>query len=551
VAGLAATFGSGAMTNSIGEIEHNDVLFVIGSNATEAHPIIGNKMKRAARLGAALIVADPRRTELAAKARLWLRLLPGTDNALINGMLNWIIANDLHDKEYLAARCEGFDDVWEVVKEWPPERAAQVTGVPAELIREAAELYATTERAGIYYTLGITEHTTGTANVMNLANLAMVTGHVGKEFSGVNPLRGQNNVQGACDMGALPNTFPGYPPVTDPAAIARFEAAWGVALSREVGLRIPEMLEQAVAGELKAMHIMGEDPVLTDADANHVRKAMAALDFLVVQDLFLTATAQYADVVLPAACYAEKDGTFTNTERRVQRVRKAVESPGECRDDWWIVNQISRRMGHDMGYTGPQQIFEEVRSLVPQYAGITYARIDRAGLQWPCPTEDHPGTRYLHKDGFARGKGLLRGIEYEAPAEMTSEEYPLLLSTGRMLYHYNVMTRHSDALETLRPNELMEINPEDAEQLGIVNGEVVEVSSRRGRITVEALVTDKVPPGTGFMTFHYEESPVNELTNSAYDPVTLTAEFKVCAVRVEKCADGAAAACVTEEVCGV
>ena len=477
MAGLAATFGSGAMTNSIGEIEHNDVLFVIGSNATEAHPIIGNKMKRAARLGAALIVADPRRTELAAKARLWLRLLPGTDNALINGMLNWIIANDLHDKEYLAARCEGFDDVWEVVKEWPPERAAQVTGVPAELIREAAELYAATERAGIYYTLGITEHTTGTANVMNLANLAMVTGHVGKEFSGVNPLRGQNNVQGACDMGALPNTFPGYPPVTDPAAIARFEAAWGVALSREVGLRIPEMLEQAVAGELKAMHIMGEDPVLTDADANHVRKAMAALDFLVVQDLFLTATAQYA--------------------------------------------------------------------------GITYARIARAGLQWPCPTEDHPGTRYLHKDGFARGKGLLRGIEYEAPAEMTSEEYPLLLSTGRMLYHYNVMTRHSDALETLRPNELMEINPEDAEQLGIVNGEVVEVSSRRGRITVEALVTDKVPPGTGFMTFHYEESPVNELTNSAYDPVTLTAEFKVCAVRVEKCADGAAAACVTEEVCGV
>jgi formate dehydrogenase major subunit len=539
------------MTNSIGEIEFNDVLFIIGSNATEAHPIIGNKMKRAARRGAKLIVADPRRTELAEKAHLWLRLTPGTDNALINGMLNWIISNDLHDKEYIAARCEGFESVWEVAKEWPPERAAEITGVPADAIREAAELYAGTERAGIFYTLGITEHTTGTANVMNLANLAMVTGHVGKEFAGVNPLRGQNNVQGACDMGALPNSFPGYPSVTDAAAIQKFERAWGVELSHELGLRIPEMLEKAVAGELKAMYVMGEDPVLTDADANHVRKAMETLDFLVVQDLFLTATAGYADVVLPAACYAEKDGTFTNTERRVQRVRKAVEPPGECRDDWWIINELSRRMGHDMGYTSAAQIFEEIRSLVPQYAGITYERIDKVGLQWPCPTEDHPGTQYLHKDGFTRGKGLMRGIEYEAPAELTSEEYPLLLSTGRMLYHYNIMTRHSKALDTLRPNELMEINPEDAERLGIANGDLVEVSSRRGAIKVEALVTDKVPPGIGFMTFHYEESPVNELTNSAYDPVTLTAEFKVCAVRVDKCAAGEAAVCVTEEICGV
>jgi formate dehydrogenase alpha subunit len=534
VAGLAATFGSGAMTNSIAEVELNDVLFIIGSNATEAHPIIGNKMKRASERGGKLIVVDPRRTELAERAHLWLRVTPGTDNALINGVLYHIISNDLHDKAYIAERCEGFDDLWETVREYPPEKAAEICGVPAEDIKAAAELYATTERAGIFYTLGITEHTTGTANVMNLANLAMVTGHVGKEFAGVNPLRGQNNVQGACDMGALPNTYPGYASVTDPAHRERFEKAWGVTLNREVGLRIPEMLEEAVAGKLKAMYVMGEDPVLTDADANHVRKAMDTLDFLVVEDLFLTETAKYADVFLPAACYAEKDGTFTNTERRVQRVRKAIDPPGECREDWRIIADLSTRMGRPMTYGSAEEVFAEIRSLTPQYAGITYPRIDKAGLQWPVPDEQHPGTQFLHKDKFARGKGRLSGIDYEPPAELLSPQYPMLLTTGRMLFHYNVMTRHSEALNGLRPYELIEINPEDAARMELDEGDEVAISSRRGAIVARATVTDRVPPNTAFMTFHFRESPVNELTNSAYDPVTMTAEFKVTAVKIEK-----------------
>ncbi len=535
MAGLAATLGSGAMTNSIGEIAHNDVLFIIGSNATEAHPIIGNKMKQAALRGAKLIVVDPRRTELAERAHLWLRLKPGTDNALVNGLLHHIISNGWHDAAYIEERCEGFDDLWETVREYPPARASEITGVPVELIEQAAELYATTPRAGIFYTLGITEHTTGTANVMNLANLGMVTGHIGVEFAGVNPMRGQNNVQGSCDMGALPNSFPGYPSVNDPDARARFSEAYGVPMPEKMGLRIPEMLDMAVYGKLKAMFIMGEDPALTDADANHVRKAFQSLDFLVVQNLFMTETAGYADVFLPAACYAEKDGTFTNTERRVQRVRKAVEPPGECRPDWEIIIDLAGRLGHHMDFSSPEEVFEEVRRVIPNFAGITYDRLDKeGGLQWPCPSEDHPGTQFLHAGRFTRGTGLLQGIPYEAPAELCDDEYPTLLTTGRMLYHYNIMTRHSSSLEMLRPHELAEVNPVDAERMGFEDGEMIRVTSRRGSITTRIVTTTRVPVGTMFMTFHYKESPVNELTNSASDPVTKTAEFKVCAVRMDK-----------------
>ena len=534
MAGLAATLGSGAMTNSIGEIEHDDVLFIIGSNATEAHPIIGNKMKRAALNGAKLIVADPRRTELAERAHIWMRLKPGTDNALINGMLHTIISNDWHAKEYIAERCEGFDDVWETVKDYPAERAAAITGVPAEQILAAAELYATTRKAGIFYTLGITEHTVGTANVMNLANLGMITGHIGFENAGVNPMRGQNNVQGSCDMGALPNSFPGYPSVNDEAAKEKFSKAYGVPMPDEMGLRIPEMIELAVHGTLKAMYIMGEDPALTDADANHVRKALGNLEFLVVQNIFMTETAKYADVFLPAALYAEKDGTFTNTERRVQRVRKAVDPPGDTRPDWEIIQDLGKRLGIPWHYDSPEEIFEEIRTMVPQYAGMTYERIDKKGLQWPCPSEDHPGTPILHKGTFTRGKGLLQGIPFQEPAELTDDEYPMLLTTGRMLYHYNIMTRLSQNLEWLRPHELAEVNPADAERLGVADGEMVRVTSRRGSITTRIVITERVPVGTMFMTFHFKESPVNELTNAAGDPVTMTAEFKVCAVRMDK-----------------
>lgn len=522
------------MTNSIGEVEFNDVLFIIGSNATEAHPIIGNKMKRAARRGAKLIVVDPRRTELAEHATLWLQIIPGTDAALINGLINIIITKGWAARKFIEERCEGYDNMWGVVQKYPPERVSEITGIPVEQLYAAAELYANTEQAGIFYTLGITEHTTGTANVMNLANLAMVTGHLGLENAGVNPMRGQNNVQGACDMGALPNVFPGYKAISDPANVALFEKAWGAKLNTQMGLRIPEMLDMAHYGKLKAMYVMGEDPVLTDPDANHVRKAIDNLKFLVVQDLFMTETAKYADVFLPAACYAEKDGTFTNTERRVQRVRRAAAAPGECRPDWEIICDIARLMGYNMSYRNAEEIFEEIRSLTPSYAGITYERIDKVGLQWPCPTTDHPGTKFLHAGSFPRGKGLMQGIEYEAPAELTNDEYPVLLTTGRMLYHYNIMTRHSNNLDTLRPHELAEINPLDAAKLDLAEGDQIRVTSRRGSIVARVTITDKLKPGVVFMTFHYKESPVNELTNSAFDPISKTAEYKVSAVKIEK-----------------
>jgi len=522
------------MTNSISEVEQYDVLFVIGSNTTEAHPIIGGKMKRAARRGAKLIIADPRHIELVDHATMWLQLRPGTDAALINGMINVIVNERWADWEFIAKRAEGYDDLWDVVKKYTPEVVSEITGVPADQIRAAAELYATTPRAGIFYTLGITEHTTGTANVINLANLALVTGHVGVPHAGVNPLRGQNNVQGACDMGALPNTYPDYRSVTKPEYAAIFEEAWQANLSRELGLRTPEMLDAMVAGEIKALYVMGEDPVLTDADAHHVRKAIASLDFLVVQDIFLTETAKYADVVLPAACYAEKDGTFTNTERRVQRVRKAVEPPGQARPDDKILADLSTRMGYRMQYDSPADIFEEIRSLTPTYAGMTYDRVDTCGLQWPCPDLDHPGTPYLHEDVFPRGRGRLMGVEYEAPAELVNDDYPLLLTTGRMLYQYNISTRQSPILEGLAPCELTEISPDDARALGVENGGRMRVTSRRGSVVTTANVTDRVPPGILFMTFHYWETAVNELTNSAFDPISKTAEYKVSAVKVER-----------------
>ncbi len=524
------------MTNSIGEIEGNDVLFIIGSNATEAHPIIGNKMKRAAvHGGKKLIVIDPRRTELAEHAELWLPLNPGSDVALINGLMRIIIKEGWHDKEFIETRCEGFDELVEVVEKYTPEYVEGITGISEDLLYKTAELYAKTDKAGIFYTLGITEHTTGTDNVMDLANLAMITGHLGKESSGINPMRGQNNVQGACDMAALPNVFPGYQSIADEKIVEFFEEKWGVKLNTKMGLKIPEMLDNAYEGKVKGMYIMGEDPVLTDPDANHVKKSLENLDFLVVQDLFITESAKFADVLLPAACFVEKNGTFTNTERRVQRVRKAADAPGEARPDWQILCDVATGLGAPgFDFNSAEEVFEEIRETTPSYRGISYARIEKDGIQWPCPSEDHPGTKYLHEGKFPKGKGKIVPVEYREPAELPDEEYPILLSTGRMLYHYNITTRYSETVDSIRPYELAEIHPVDAEKLGVEEEGFVRVSSRRGSVITRVTITDKVKPGMMFMTFHYRETPTNELTNSAFDPITATGEYKVAAVKIEK-----------------
>ena len=454
------------MTNSIGEIVGNDVLFIIGSNATEAHPIIGNKMKQAAARGAKLIVIDPRRTELADHSYMWLQIRPGTDNAFINGVLHTIITNDWHDKAYIEERTEGWDDLWETVKDYPAERASEITGIPAEQIVAAAELYAKTEKAGIFYTLGITEHTVGTANVMNLANLGMITGHIGKPNAGVNPMRGQNNVQGSCDMGALPNSFPGYPSVLDEAAKAKFSEAYGVPMPDEDRPAHPRDARRRRGGQAQGHVRHGRGPGPHRRRRQPRAPALQSLDLLVVQNIFMTETATHADVFLPAALYAEKDGTFTNTERRVQRVRKAVEPPDECRPDWEIILDLAERLGYPMPFSSPEEVFQEVSRLVPTFGGITWERIENeGGVQWPCPTPDHPGTPYLHQGKFTRGKGLLQGIPFQPPAEIVDDEYPTLLTTGRMLFHYNISTRISASLEMLRPWELAMVNPEDAAQL--------------------------------------------------------------------------------------
>ncbi len=533
MAGLATSFGSGAMTNSINEIPNAEVMFVIGSNTTEAHPIIGTKMKQALARGAKLIVADPREIELARDAHIWMRLKPGTDIALINGIMNIIVENGWEDRAFIEERTEGYQELRENLKKFPPEEVSKITGVPVELMAEAARLYTSVERAQIFYTLGITEHVCGTDNVMSLANLAMLTGNIGKESSGVNPLRGQNNVQGACDMGALPNVYPGYQSVTSPEARAKFEEAWGVSLNPNQGSMIPDMFDAAVKKELRAMYIMGEDPVLTDADAKHVRKGLKALDFLVVQNIFMSETAELADVILPGASFAEKDGTFTNTERRVQRVNRAIKPIANAKADWEIICELASRMGYPMAYSSPAEIMLEVASLAPQFAGVTYERLGKKGLQWPVPHAEHPGTKFLHEGKFTRGKGVFTVIEHQLPDELPDEEYPFLLTTGRKLQHYNISTRFSAALDEHAPEELAELNPKDARRLGIQDGEKIKVVSRRGEVVTKVWVTKRVPPGVLFMTLHYRESPTNVLTNGAYDKVTKTYEYKVCGVRVE------------------
>ncbi len=537
MAGLAATFGSGAMTNSNNDILDAACIFSIGSNTTETHPVIGFNIKKAAKRGTKIIVANPREIELVRFADIWLRHRPGSDTALLMAMMKVIFDEDLYDKAFIEQRCENFDAFKESLAAFDLNEAVKVTGVPLKQITAAARMYAENSPAAILYAMGITQHSHGTDNVMATANLAMLTGNIGKPGSGVNPLRGQNNVQGACDMGALPNVCPGYQKVTDPKIIEKFETAWDSKLSPDNGLAISEMFDAIEQGKIKALYLIGENPVLSDPDAGHIKKALAKLDFFVAQDIFLTETAQLAHVILPGASFAEKDGTFTNTERRVQRVRKVIEPVGNCRADWLITCQIAQKMdANGFDFENPSQIMDEISAVTPSYGGISYARIENGGLQWPCPTSDHPGTPILHTQQFARGKGKFMPLEYKPPAELPDEEYPLVLTTGRRLFHYHTgtMTRKVKGLNAFMDEEKVEINPEDAANLCIEDSDTIKITSRRGEITAKAKVTADSPPGVIFMTFHFAESPSNVLTNTALDPLSKIPELKVCAVRVEK-----------------
>ena len=538
VAGLMMSFGSGAMTNSIDELEHSEVILVTGSNTTEAHPVISTFIKRAViKNGAKLIVVDPRRIDLTRFASLHLQQRNGTDVAWLNGMMNVILSEGLEDKRFIEERTEGFEEFKAVIEEYTPEKVEKITGIKKELIVEAARLFAKAKSASIVFAMGITQHTTGTDNVLSIANLSMLTGNVGKLYSGVNPLRGQNNVQGAGDVGALPNVLPGYQKVNDESARKKFEEAWRVRLSDKPGLTVIEMMNAILEGKVKALFVMGENPALSDPNLKHVREALESVDFLVVQDIYLSETAEYADVVLPACSFLEKDGTFTNTERRILKVNKIFEPVGESRTDWQIICDISTRMGYEMRYENASEIMDEIASVTPIYGGFSYDRLDEK-LQWPIWSKEHKGTKFLHKDGFTRGKGKFMPVDYINPAEMPNDEYPLILSTGRILYHYHTGTisRRSDYLTEYINEPFIEIHPEDAKECGVKTGNFVKVTTKRGSIILKALVCDVVFKGSVFIPFHFKEAAANLLTNDALDPIAKIPEFKVASAkcRVEK-----------------
>ena len=538
VVGLNSSFGSGAMTNSIPEFEDADCIFVIGSNTIEQHPIIGARVLRAKDKGAKLIVVDPRRTPLVDFADIHLPIKPGSDVCLLNGIMNILISQGIINEGFISERTEGFEDLKEKVKGYSLEMVQEVCGVPAEAVERAARMYGEAKRASIIYAMGITQHTCGTDNVRACANLAMLSGNVGRESTGVNPLRGQNNVQGACDMGALPNVYSGYQQVEDAGARGEFEQAWDVKLPKQAGLTLTEMIDAALRGELKGMYIVGENPMLSDPDISHVREGLKALDFLVVQDIFPSETARLADVVLPAASFAEREGTFTATDRRVLRVRKAIEPVAESKPDWVIINELGRGMGgKGFDYSSPEDIMKEVAALTPIYGGISYSRLDNGEvLAWPCPTKGHPGIKFLHEGVFTRGKGRLFALDFKKPAEMPDEEFPFILTTGRLMfqYHTGTMTRRIPSLEREASMAFVELNPEDAGRLGIGQRERVVVKSRRGEIELDALVTERIIPGVVFIPFHFAESAANVLTIREIDPEAKIPEFKVCAVSVGK-----------------
>ncbi|MHB9023000.1 MAG: formate dehydrogenase subunit alpha [Armatimonadota bacterium] len=544
VAGLSKAFGTGGGTNPVDDIAGAECIFVIGSNTTEAHPVAGVQVRKAAE-HATLIVADPREIELAQHADLWLPLRPGTDVALLMGIARVIVEEGLHDPEFIAARVGNFDEFVQALAPYDLATVEQITGVPRESIVKAARLYASTKPALLMYSLGITEHSHGSDNVQAIANLALLTGNVGKPSAGVMPMRGQNNVQGACDMGCGPNYYQGYQYVTQPENKLKFEQAWGAPMRDDIGLTLVEYFEQALAGKIKALYVVGMDVAYSIADANHIQEALRRMDFVVFQDIFLSGSAEFADVVLPAASFAEKDGTFTNLERRVQLLHPAIPPVGDAKPDWWITCEIAKRMGaQGFDYANAAEIMDEIARLTPSFAGLSFARLDaEGGIQWPCTDPDHPGTPRLHVEKFntPTGLGHLAPLVYRPSAESPDEEYPFLLSTGRSLNHFHLaMTSKVTGLMELEPEETVRMHPDDADHLGIEHGEMVKVSSRRGSLEVRANIVDNLQPGMAWMTFHFYESPTNVLTNLALDPVSKTPEFKVTAIKIEKLTNASA-----------
>ncbi|HOD53845.1 MAG TPA: formate dehydrogenase subunit alpha [Candidatus Cloacimonadota bacterium] len=535
VAGLAATLGSGAMTNDIAGIKKADVILIIGSDTSEAHPVIAAHIKQAVRLGKTkLIVIDPKRVKMADYATIYASMKPGTDVALLNCLMQIIITNNWHDMDFINKRTEDFELFkTEVISDqYKPERVSLLSNVPEATLFEIAELFGKAETASVFYAMGITQHHTGTDNVMSLSNLQLLCGNFGKEGGGLNPLRGQSNVQGACDMGGLPDVLSGYQKINDSLVKAKFEKAWGRSLSEKPGLTLMEMIKQADNGLIKSLYIMGENPLLSDPDQNHMISVFKKLDFIVVQDIFMTETAQMAHVVFPAASFAEKTGHFTNTERRVQRLNKAIKSPGLAKPDWQIIQMLANSMGGNWTYDSEKDIWEEITELTPSYSGIKWGR---DGIQWPCPSPDHMGTPVLHKDRFTRGLGLFKAIGYKSPAELTDDNYPLILTTGRILQHYHTgtLTRKTEGLNHLAKPMVM-ISVDDAENLSLSNSEIVKVSSRRGEIELPAFVTRRIQKGVVFIPFHYHEAPANKLTLTELDPISKIPELKVCAVKISK-----------------
>ncbi len=537
MAGLAKSFGSGAMTNSTPELEDADCILVTGSNTTENHPLIASRILKAKQKGAKLIVIDPRKTQIGRYADLYVRQKLGTDVAWINGLIHIILKEGWENKEFIESRTEGFEELKKEVEKYTPEKVEEITGISPRDLREIAESYAKAKRGSIVYCMGITQHTTGTENVLSLANLAMVTGQIGRLSTGVNPLRGQNNVQGACDMGGLPNVYTGYQPVSDEAVAKKFEESWKTSLSRKPGLTIMEMFQAIEEGRMKALYIMGENPLVSDPDLSHAEHVLKKLELLIVQDIFLTETSKLGHIVLPGVSFAEKDGTFSATDRRVQRVRKAIEPIGDSKPDWLILSLIAQKMGaENFTYASPEEIFKEIAQLTPIYQGITYERIDQNGILWPCRSLEDPGTPFLHKDQFSKGKGTFFPISFKEPAEMVDQEYPFWLTTGRIgfQYHTRTMTGVSPSLQKEAEEGYVEINPFDAVEKGIDEGERVRVISRRGAIEIKAKLTFTVGRNVLFIPFHFIETAANRLTNTALDPVSKIPELKVCAVKVEK-----------------